>query len=244
MASLPFVAAAALMTALALAWVLRPLLLPRTAAQDRTAEVDDGGNPTVQRGGGRRAAAAVAVALPLLAAGLYAWLGEPGALAPDSALDAQAAYDTLPATAVRAELVAHLARHPRDARGYILLARLDAGHDRFAEAAESYRKALAAAPKVERDPAIWCEYADALGMAQGGSLAGEPRALLMNALARNPAFGRALEMAGSAAFEAGDYTEAARYWRELARQLPDDAAKRELTAAVARAELLATGARR
>ncbi len=43
----------------------------------------------------------------------------------------------------RDELVRHLARNPRDGRGWVLLARMDFDTDRFADAAASYAKALA-----------------------------------------------------------------------------------------------------
>ena len=120
----------------------------------------------------------------------------------------------------------------------MLLARLDFAADRFADAAAAYERALAASPKVARDPAIWCEYADALGMAQGGSLAGRPRELVMRALAQNPAHPKALEMAGSAAYEARRIRcgrcatggSSCRSSRAIRR------AQRELAAAIARAE--------
>jgi cytochrome c-type biogenesis protein CcmH len=119
----------------------------------------------------------------------------------------------------------------------VLLARMDFDADRFADAANAYERALASGHKITRDPAIWCEYADALGMAQGGSLAGKPRELVMRALARNPAHPRALEMAGSAAFEAGEYAAAARYWRELLAQLPQGSREQtELETAIRRAD--------
>jgi cytochrome c-type biogenesis protein CcmH len=108
-------------------------------------------------------------------------------------------------------------------------------------AADAFGKGLAANPKVGNDPEIWCEFADALGMAQGGSLTGRPYDLVMHALVQNPGHPRALEMAGSASFEARDYAAAARYWRELAAQLaPASPPRRELDAAIARADLLAS----
>jgi len=149
-------------------------------------------------------------------------------------------------TSARPELVRHLERSPRDGRGWVLLARMDFEGDRFADAAVAYERALAADVKVARDPAIWCEYADALGMAQGGSLAGKPRELVMKALALSSTHPRALEMAGSAAFEAGEYAFAAHYWRQLMPQLAERSRERlELAAAIARAEELvpATAAR-
>jgi len=199
-----------------------------------------------RREGTRCAAVAVAIVLPALAAALYLVFGAPGALRDQHADAAIAgAAGTLTAPAMREDLVRHLADNPRDGRGWVLLGRLDASQDRFAEAAAAFEKALAVAPKVAADPGIWCEYADALGMAQGGNLAGRPRELVMRALAMSPAHGRALEMAGSAAYEQREFDGAARYWRMLLAQLPEGSPQhRELAAAIARAERLAlvTGA--
>jgi cytochrome c-type biogenesis protein CcmH len=187
-----------------------------------------------------RLALALAIALPALALGLYATLGDPGALSTRTRISARDAADAAAAPALRNDLVRHLARSPRDGRGWVLLARLDFEAERYAEAGAAYEKAIAASPKVAGDPVVWCEYADALGMAQGGLLAGKPRELVMRALTLNPAHPKALEMAGSAAYEAQEYEMAARYWRQLLALLPERVrAHEELSAAIARADALA-----
>jgi cytochrome c-type biogenesis protein CcmH len=107
--------------------------------------------------------------------------------------------------------------------------------NRYREAARSYENGLAASPKVAIDPQVWCELADALGMAQGGSLKGRPRDLVEKALALDPNHPRALEMAGSAAYEAGEYRIALRYWERLLAQLdPASSAYADLSGAIAR----------
>jgi cytochrome c-type biogenesis protein CcmH len=185
----------------------------------------------------RAALAAYAAALPLAAALLYQQFGNPqliggsAAAAPATIADAAAAADPLP------RLEAHLAAAPTDARAWVMLARLRMERDQFEPAAAAYQRALDASAKVARDPLIWCEYADALGMAAGGRLAGRPRELIDRALALDAAHPRALEMAGSAAYEAGDFTGAARYWKQLLGLMPAQSAERtQLAAAVARAE--------
>lgn len=183
-------------------------------------------------------AVALGAALVLLAAGLYAVLGHPYPLArKDAALSGVADVASEAAAPIREPLALHLAGHPRDARGWVLFARIEFDLDRFASAAEAYRRALEASPKVARDPGIWCEYADATAMAQSGVLAGRPRELIERALAIDRGHARALEMAGSAAFEAGDFGEAARSWRLLLARLPDGTrAHRELELAALEAE--------
>jgi cytochrome c-type biogenesis protein CcmH len=135
------------------------------------------------------------------------------------------------------QLEAHVAASPNDARAWVMLARLRMQGDQFAPAAFAYERALQASAKVARDPLVWCEYADAVGMAQGGRLAGKPHELIDRALALDAAHPRALEMAGSAAYEAGDFRAAARYWQQLLTLLPANSSEHaQLAAAIARAE--------
>ncbi len=190
------------------------------------------------RGSGRVASATVALLLPLAAIGLYFVFGNPEAI--DVSPATVQASDLSPASdpaAFRRQLDAHLAANPRDGRALVSLARLDMAEDRFTEAAGNFAKALEVAPKVARDAEVWCEYADALGMAQGGALAGKPTELIGRALAldgRNP---RALEMAGSAAYERRDFRMAAAYWKDLLAQMPPGTPTyAELATAIQRAE--------
>jgi cytochrome c-type biogenesis protein CcmH len=137
-------------------------------------------------------------------------------------------------------LRAHLDHDPSDARAWVLFARLQAEAGHFAEAAQAYEKALALPSKVARDAGVWCEFADALGMMQGGRLAGRPRELIDRAMMLNPNHPKALEMAGSAAYGQGDYASARRHWQTLLLML--DAGSQphaELAAAIERAERLA-----
>ena len=187
---------------------------------------------------------AVALALLLTLLGLALYLRaesppSPAAETPDPMPMAGVNADAGTGEGV-ARLRAHLERQPRDARGWVILARLHADSDRFEEAAQAYEKALAVSSRVAADPTVWCEYADAQGMAQGGSLAGRPRELIGRALALNPDHPKALELAGSSEYEHGDYRAALRYWRPLLAALrPASQAHAELTAAIVRTERLA-----
>jgi cytochrome c-type biogenesis protein CcmH len=187
----------------------------------------------------RRVLLVYAAALPVASVLLYLEFGHPqliGAPAPPQPLAAIDAADA-GADGTLMQLEAHVAASPGDARAWVMLARLRMQRDQFEPATVAYERALAASAKVARDPLVWCEYADALGMAQGGRLAGKPRELIDKALSLDAAHPRALEMAGSAAYEAGDYRGAAGYWRQLLARLPADSAEHtQLAAAVARAE--------
>jgi cytochrome c-type biogenesis protein CcmH len=188
-----------------------------------------------------RAGALVAV-FAAAAAGLLAMGIGFCAFFADAPTTSNSVPDGVGAGASRAEIARHLERSPDDGRAWVLLARIDFAANHYPDAAAAYARALAASPKVAGDPGVWCEYADALGMAQGGSLAGRPRELVMRALAQNPAHPKALEMAGSAAFEAGEYAAAVQFWRQLLPQLANDPrAQRELDGAITRAEQMTTG---
>jgi cytochrome c-type biogenesis protein CcmH len=161
----------------------------------------------------------------------------PAAEAPDPA---RAIAEAPTPQARRAALVRFLERQPRDGRGWVLLGMMDLQAERWPSAAAAFERALAASPKVAADPAIWCEYADALGMAQGGSLAGRPTELIQRALALRADHPKALEMAGSAAYERRDFAGAVDYWRQLLPQIAEGTTPRaELEAAIARAQRLA-----
>lgn len=181
----------------------------------------------------RKAALIVAVALPVVAVVLYFTVGKPDALtdAPPAPVSEAPKGDYIE------QLQTHLSRQPRDGRGWVLLARAQADRNEFKAAADAYQKALTVSERVAKDPGVLCEYADALGMTQGGSLAGRPAELIAKALSINPAHPAALEMAGSLAYEEGRYADAVRYWKELLADLtPGSERHSELSTAVARAE--------
>lgn len=177
---------------------------------------------------GRRAALAIAIAVPTLAVLLYLAFGNPR--------DLDRAADTSPTKASRDELELHVRQHPADARAWMLLARVRSEQDDLGAAADAYQRAIGASPKVARDPAVLCEYADALAMMQGGSLSGKPAELVAQALAIDGLHPVALEMSGSAAYERRDYGKAASYWAALLDQLPAGSPRhRELANALERA---------
>ncbi|MDO9284353.1 MAG: hypothetical protein Q7U26_05600 [Aquabacterium sp.] len=181
--------------------------------------------------------------LPAAAVALYLWLGDPGALDPQRGdLSAQLRRAEAPlagsvADQLQAELARHLLRQPDDARALVLQARLDLQAQRYPEAVAGFARALKGPSKAAGDPGVWVEYAEAVGLQQSGRLAGLPRQLVDKALSLNPDHPQALDLAGSAAWEAGDFTLAARHWQRLLQQLPAGSPRHvQLAAAVQRAE--------
>lgn len=137
----------------------------------------------------------------------------------------------------RAMLERIVTANPRNGRAWMLLAYAELEARRWAEAARAIEQATSVSRTVAADPAAWCEWADALGMLQQGSLIGRPTELIERALALSATHPKALEMAGSAAYERRDYRRAADYWGKLLPQLrAGTQAHAELSAAIARAE--------
>ena len=149
----------------------------------------------------------VALAVPLAAAALYVAVGNPRAIdSPGVQLE----------TLVE-RLAAHLRENPDDTAGWKLLARSYASLERFPEAADAYAKAAVRAP---RDAQLLADFADALAMARGRSLEGEPERLIARALELEPGNIKALALAGSAAFARRDYAAAAAQWQKILPLLP------------------------
>lgn len=114
-----------------------------------------------------------------------------------------------------AGLAQHLQRQPGDPRALIFKARIDLQAQRHAQAAAGYERALQGRSKAALDAGIWVEYAEAVALTQGSRLAGQPRELLARALAINGQHPQALDLAGSAAWEAGEFKLAETYWQRL-----------------------------
>jgi cytochrome c-type biogenesis protein CcmH len=87
----------------------------------------------------------------------------------------------------------------------------------------AYSQAAARAP---RDADLLAELADALAMARGQNLQGEPEELVLRALQIDPDNVKALALAGTAAFGREDFGGAVRHWQKMLAQVPpgsDDA---------------------
>ena len=162
--------------------------------------------------GGRRAALAVGLALPVVALLVYLAAGNPGAL-----LERQAMPDAAQIEAMVARLAAKMQENPGDVEGWKLLGRSYTVLGRYPQAVAAYAKGAERAP---RDPQLLADFADALAMAHGQRLAGEPEGLIARALEIDPKNLKALALAGSAAFERQDYARAAALWGRMLPLVP------------------------
>ena len=167
-----------------------------------------------------RTAVLVGLGIPLLALGMYGFLGNPQALQPNLAGAApEGEITTAQIEAMVAQMAQRLenqpADQPADPKAWEMLARSYAAMQRFPEADKAYKRATALAPTNAQ---LLADHADVLAMLQNQSAQGEPTRLIERALQLDPKNLKALALAGSAAFERKDFTQAVDYWTR-ARQL-------------------------
>jgi cytochrome c-type biogenesis protein CcmH len=98
-----------------------------------------------------------------------------------------------------------------------MLARSYSSMEKWSEATGAYAKAAEQSPN---NADLWAEYAFATAMANGKSLEGKPMEMINRALKIDPQNAKALQLAGSAAFQAKDYKKAIDYWQRILKQVP------------------------
>ena len=162
------------------------------------------------RRGARSSAIALAFALPILSIIVYVLVGSPAALSPQA--DPHAAVSAEQIEQMVERLAAKMRESPEDPEGWKLLGRSYSVLGRFPEAADAYAKAAARAP---RDAQLLADFADALAMARGQSLEGEPEKLVHRALEIDPDNMKALALAGTIEFNRRQFAAAAGYWKRM-----------------------------
>jgi cytochrome c-type biogenesis protein CcmH len=181
----------------------------------------------------------VALGVPLLAVLLYLQLGTPAALEPQvQAAAPQQGHAGGDTEATMEQLVAGLAakleQEPENPEGWFMLGRSYVSMGRFAEAAAAFERVL---QQVGDNPDVMFRYADALAMAQGGTIAGKPFEIIKQALQLKPDDPTGLWLAGLGYEEQGEYEKAVQHWRKLELLLVDDPASlNEVRNLIARAE--------
>ena len=179
---------------------------------------------------GRKTALALLIVIPLAAAIGYAVLGNQRAFDP---VQTQARVTPQQIEEMLGKLVEKLKANPDDTKGWVMLARSYKVLGRYAESAEAYSHGAAL---VDGDPSLLADYAEVLGQANGGKLAGKSEELIAQALAIDPGEPQALFLAGAAATDRNDFVAVADYWGRLLLQLqPGSEEAKSLGAAVDKA---------
>jgi cytochrome c-type biogenesis protein CcmH len=213
-----------------------------------TATVTSKEKATTTPAGARSTAYALGLGLPALAIVLYSIVGNPKAITNEAAptFPTNATQPAAPPERTQEQIEANVAKlaerlksNPSDAQGWTMLARSYSSMEKFGEAAGAYAKATELTPK---DADLWAEYAFASAMAAGRSLQGKPMELINRALKVDPENAKALQLAGSAAFEAKDYQKAVDYWQRVLKQVPPDSeVGRTIASRINEAKELAAG---
>lgn len=156
---------------------------------------------------------ALAVLLPLLAAGVYWKVGNRDAFAPPD-VQGMAAVQNDPAIK---DLEDKVEKNPKDTDSLLALARAYASAGAYIKSASIYNKLTQLVPQEAQ---LWADFADVLAMASGQVLSGHPTMLINKALAIDPNNAKANALAGAAAMERGDYAASIKYWEKLATMVP------------------------
>src|SRR5712692_5078179 len=190
------------------------------------ADVGRGDAPAGSARGTRAAAVVLGLAVPICALAVYVAVGNPRSLAQQF-------------EALVSRLAARLRDNPEDAEGWMMLGRSYAVLGGSPESTEAYAKAAARKP---HDAQLLADYADALAMAQGRRLEGEPERIIARALAIDPMNVKALLLAGTVAFNRSDYAGAVRHWERVLDAVPGESEMAQrLRASIAQARTLGAG---
>jgi cytochrome c-type biogenesis protein CcmH len=198
---------------------------------------------------GRSTAYLLGIGLPLIAIVFYMKVGEPDRITnPAPTGERPGATSAAPPERTQEQIEANVAKlaqrlqsNPNDPQGWTMLARSYSSMEKYSDAANAYAKATELNPK---DADLWAEYAFATGMAEGRSLTGKPMELINRALKVDPENAKALQLAGSAAYQAKDYNKAVDYWQRVLKKVPPGSEVAEtITARINDAKTLAAGSK-
>ncbi|QTN23155.1 tetratricopeptide repeat protein [Rhizobacter sp. AJA081-3] len=187
----------------------------------------------------RRLLAGLSVFVLAVAAAGYAVYGTPGAWrgVPVAQSEDEAGAGHGSAAAQIEDMVAKLEQRmktqPDDAEGWSMLGRSYSALGRYPEAVTAFKRVSTLKPK---DAQALADQADAVAMAAGRKLAGEPAQLIARALELDPKNLKALALAGTIAFDASDFPKAAQLWSAaVAVAEPGSELERNLQSGVAEA---------
>lgn len=155
----------------------------------------------------------VAFGIPIGAIAIYFLVGNPAALsgaAAQSANNGQMSQASIEANV--GALAKRLEQKPDDADGWTMLGRSYLNLEKYKEASDAYARATSLNPT---DADLLTEYAFVVAMNNGRQLQGQPQELIKRALEIAPENPKALELAGSAEFQAKNYDRAIAYWEKL-----------------------------
>jgi cytochrome c-type biogenesis protein CcmH len=195
--------------------VSRRLIAAADAAEAGTPS--HAGSPLWRR---RLTAAAALVLVPLGAAAFYLMVGSPQLPAEPLEARMRAIHNDHSITSLIAQVEAHLARNPNDARGYAVLAPVYLQLGRFSNAVNARRKVLELDGETAERQA---DLGEALTVEANGIVTAEAKSAFARALALDANDRKAEFFNGIAAEQDGDPRKAAEIWRAMLQKAPPDA---------------------
>jgi cytochrome c-type biogenesis protein CcmH len=189
-------------------------------------------------GSHRWTAVLVIVALPLISAGLYSYLGNPSFLDLDAMKASSApSGEQLTIDEMVAKLEQRLEQDPENIEGWFMLNRTYMALQRYDQAVVVMRKVR---ELTGDQTGVLADLADAVAMKQGGVLAGEPVELLAIVLEREPQNVKALWLTGMHEYQQKNGAKALEYWYQLEPLLVSEPeAQQEVRSLISLAEKMA-----
>jgi cytochrome c-type biogenesis protein CcmH len=162
-------------------------------------------------------AAAVAVLVSGIGAGLYLMQGHP-----DLAVRSLSGPSTRDVASLIGPLARKMREHPDDPRGWSLLGRAYLSLNDPADAAAAFRRGIAVAPRSER-PTLYSAFGEAETLASGGNIPPDAEAAFSLALAANPKDDAARFYLGQLYASRNDRARALALWQSLLADTPPNA---------------------
>jgi cytochrome c-type biogenesis protein CcmH len=197
--------------------------IQRRLLEDISAEQTNAATAKVVKS--RATAYAIALAIPVIAVVFYLKVGSLQGISGSPTMASSTDSTRMGSGERSAEQIAanveklaeKLKSNPSDAEGWRMLGRSYASMERFGEATGAYAKATELKPN---DADLWAEYAFATAMAGNRKVEGKSLELVNRALAVDPDNAKALQLAGTAAFDEKDYKKAIELWQRVLRRAP------------------------
>jgi cytochrome c-type biogenesis protein CcmH len=168
----------------------------------------------------RHWAAAGAVVLPMTALLAYATMGRPDLPASPAAARLARAVETGDFPAMVARVEQHLAKHPNDAEGWLVIAPAYRRLGRPDDAAEAYATAIRLG---KGSPAVIADHGEALMLANGGLISAEARQAFAEALKQDANSAKARFYLTLADGQEGKREQALKGFRDMLASAPADA---------------------
>lgn len=188
----------------------------RDELERRALEEGEGGEETASAGPAPAWGVALLCVIPLTAVLLYLAVGEPDGLDPQQIAGRQG-FTPEQIEQMVGGLAARLEREPDDVEGWTMLARSYLVLEDYPKALAAYARLGALRPD---DPDVLADWADVMAATREGRVEGEAERLVLQALERDPEHFKARVLAGTAAYQRGDFAGAATHWERILAAIP------------------------